>query len=163
MREMSMKKVAVVLSVMALLALAAVLIGAANGANGSQHLVVDVKWVSFSPANSANSPKGAAYYAELDVFREGEIGGVPIGEGHQMTMATQPIGTSGALGLWVFRIFGEGELHATISPRDPNLPCSSQNCIGVITGGTGIYLGASGDFSRENLNGGENRVTFNFN
>jgi len=152
-----MTKIIMVLGVVALLAVVGIFMGVANAKSAVGELTIDAKFVAFFPDRSANLPEGVPYYSVLDIFKEGEIGGVPIGEGHLMNMATEPIGTSGTISRWVVRIFGEGEIHLSTGPRIGPAPQ-----LGAIIGGTEIYRGASGDFSRETIGGGELRITFHF-
>ena len=65
-----MKKIIMVLGVVALLAVAGISMGVANAKPGGQELVLDTKITFLFPGASNTLDKGAAEYLESVLFRE---------------------------------------------------------------------------------------------
>lgn len=151
-----MKRIIMVLGVMALLAVAVVSMGVANGAPGGRELIMDALVVEISPGVSTTLDKGQTEYVELDLFEEGDAGGVAIGEGDGMSMATEPMGVAGTMGLFVYEIFGEGEIPVS---SGPGLAGDPGGRTGAIIGGTGLYRGTTGE---HNVTFIEGVITINF-
>ena len=133
-----MKKIIAVMGVVTLLAVIVLSIGVVSG---DEELKVDVL-TTFATGSTVNLPAAGMAYVEQDIFDEGDAGGTVIGQVTIMVMATKPVGVSEAMGLFVYKIFGEGEIHVTTGPsRSTN----SDGTTGVITGGTGVFRGVSGE------------------
>ena len=143
-RGENMKKLLMVLGVMALLAAALSVTAATTTADDDDKLVVDVD-STFIPSTSFLLAKGELGYVEGDVFEEGQTGvAAPIGKLIGSFVATEPVGTRGSFNHWVYRIFGEGDIHVAHVREDAagNPPFE-----GAITGGTGEFEGEAGEFS----------------
>lgn len=125
-------------------------------AQAANQLVVD--WVlTFSSAGpSINLDKGDRSYGEFDLYAEGTVGiEDPTGEGKWDGVATEPVGTTGWYESETYHIFGQGVIEG-VSTGPP--------WEGAIVGGTGVFAGASGEYS-VTCEGFEGfcRITFTFN
>lgn len=69
-----MKKVVMVLGVVAPLAVAGISAGVANAKQEGQELKVDALVTEITPRASITPAKGEAAHAELDLFEEGDAG-----------------------------------------------------------------------------------------
>ena len=154
-----MKKIIMVLGVVALLVVAAVSMGVANAKPGGQELMVDAVITNLTPGSSSTLNKGETLYVEFDLFRQGDAGGEVIGEGDFMGMSTAG-NVSGAMGLFVYRIDDIGEIHVSAGSGTGVDP---EGRIGAIIGGTGIYRGVTGEYHHKSVGGGELHITFKFN
>ena len=156
-------KVAImVLGAMALLVVAVVSIGVANGAAGGQELIVDAFVPEQIPGPSITLGKGEDEYAKLVLYEEGNAGGVAVGKGAAMLIATEPVNVHGIMGLFVYEIFGKGEIHISAGPGTPRDPGGR---IGAIIGGTGTYRGVTGEYHHVAVDDPVTflRITFKFN
>jgi len=95
------------------------------------------------PGGSINLDKGEPEYAELALYEQGDAGGAAIGEGDVMIIATAPVGVQENMGLWVYKIFGKGEIHVSTGPGTGRNPGGR---IEAIIGGTGFYRGVTGEY-----------------
>ena len=154
-----MKKIIMVLGVVALLAVAAVSMGVANAKPGGQELKVDALITTISPGPSPALAKGATLYVEFDLFRQGDAGNEVVGEGDFMGMSTAG-NVSEAMGLFVYRLDGKGDIHVSSGAGTGLAP---EGRIGAIIGGTGIYRGVTGEYHHKAVGGGEIHITFKFN
>ena len=145
-----MKRLLIVLGVLALLAgglslTLATTVGAHGTGPPPKTLVVVYGSLIFASDGTANVDKGLRVYQEWELWdTEGDI----IGEVKFDAVVTEPAGTPGWYGPESFDIFGEG----VIEGLSQGLPWR-----GVIIGGTGIFAGASGEYS-----GSGAGVTFSF-
>ena len=158
-----MKKIITVLGVMALLALAGISMDVVNAKPGGQELVVDTRVTLVVPGNSSTLNKGEVEYAESVLFKEGACelscpsvdGDEVIGMFRANLMATEPIGTFGAIGTLVYSL-PEGDIHVSIQSVEGVVT-------GVIIGGTGDFRGAAGEYSSIRLRPRDRQATFKFN
>lgn len=145
-----------ILGVVALLA--AVSMGVASQPRGVPEFRLDGEIMLLIPGYSSTLEEGERLYAEIDLYGEGDLGGVIIGKGHYMAMGTAPVGVSGSMGLFFYEIFGEGEIHVSVGPGSGFTPPR----VGVIIGGTGIYRGVTGEYSHV-TDAPDLYITFKFN
>jgi len=137
-----MRKIIMVLGVVALLAVAAVSFGIINADSDDQEqLTLDALVDVVTPADPTALPKGATYYAALDLFGEGDAGGTVIGKLDSMTMSTAPADVLEGMSLSVYKIDGEGEIYVAFGPGNAFI----EGTPGAITGGTGKYRSATGE------------------
>jgi len=124
-------------------------------AEAANQLVMDVVF-TFSTGVSSSLDKGDRSYGEFDLFEEGTVGiEERIGEGKWDEVITEPVGTTGWYGSNTFHVFGQGVIEG-VSTGPP--------WEGAIVGGTGVFAGASGEYS-STCEGFEGfcRITFTFN
>ena len=149
-----------VLGVVALLAAAGVSLGVANAKPGGQELRLDTVSTDLAPSDILSLAKSGMIYAKADIFQEGDAGGTVIGQVDVMAMKTTGSGENVlAMGLFTYKIFGEGEIHVSHGPGNSTL---SEGRSGVITGGTGNFRGVGGE-SHVLTVAGVGHATFNFN
>ena len=154
-----MNKIIAAMGVVAILAAMIFSIGLVSAKSGGQELNVDVR-TTFFTETTGDLPEGGMVHVKQDIFAEGDVGGTVIGQVNIMVMATEPVGVNQAMGLYVYKIFGKGEIYVSTGPsnsRDPD------GTTGAITGGTGQFRGISGEsnFKTEPLVGSS--VNFKFN
>ena len=152
-----MKRLLIVLGVVALAAVAVSVTAASNlSAAAPNQLVLDYVGTFVTPGGTDTLAKGERQYGEFDLFAEGTVGiEERIGEGKWDLVATEPVGTFGWYESETFHIFGQGVIEVV----GTGLPWE-----GAIIGGTGVFSGASGEYSGicEGFEG-FCRVTFTFN
>ena len=150
-----MKRLLIVLGVVALAAVAVSVTAASNlSATAPNQLVVDWVFKFITPGGSDTLDKGERQYGEFDLFAEGTVGiEERIGEGKWDLVSTEPVGISGWYESESFHIFGQGviEIVGVGPPWE-----------GAIVGGTGDFAGASGEYSTECEFEGFCRITLTF-
>ena len=139
-----MKRLHIVLGVVALMAVAVSVTAATNlSAAAPNQLVVDGV-VTFIIDPSSAIGKGEQGYFEGDVFEEGQFGvSPPIGEFKGSFVSTEGIGPGASIGKTVWRISDEGDIWVARVFDDSLTP----EFEGAIIGGTGRFAGASGEYS----------------
>ena len=155
-----MKKLILVMTVVALLVVAAVSVGVANGAPGGQELRFETVNTDLSPGSTTTLPKAGIAAAAFDIYEEGDAFGTIIGQGKAMAMATEDVTVQGAIVIFAFEVTGKGEIHVSSGFGNSSAPGGRP---GVILGGTGIYRGVTGEFLLERIAPGVLLATFKFN
>ena len=129
----------------------------ASDENNPKQLVVHSHTKFIYPDYSASLPEGECGYWEWDLFPEGQWA-PKIGESMSHFVATEPVTTNAAFSHSVHRIFEEGDIFVS------SYHYGWWDGTGVITGGTGAFRGASGEYSFTpcHVCEGGLTVTFNF-
>jgi hypothetical protein len=147
-----------VLLVIALSVVAATTIKADAG-NNPRQLVVDAKFISGGPP-SINLPPGARTWMKFELYPEDQVvPGAEIGEKITDVIVIAKVGISASFNQELYVIDGKGAIfgswyhHGLIEEGE-----------GIITGGTGAFHGASGEYFIDPLPliPLVHRVTFNF-
>lgn len=124
-----------------------------------QRLTVDWRTIFVTPSETIDLEKGERSYSEADVFRVGDADtGTPIGEIKWSAISTEPPGVQGSLTWGVFRLFERGDIHVAVVIDDVD---GTRIARGVITGGTGEFLTATGVYTDAVVGGGA-RATLTF-
>lgn len=154
-----MNKIIAAMGVVAILAAMIFSIGLVSAKPGGQELNVDVR-TTFATGTTGGLPEGKMVHVKQDIFAEGDAGGTVIGQVNIMVMSTEPVGVNQAMGLFVYKIFGKGEIYVSTGPSNSSSP---DGTTGVITGGTGQFRGVSGESNFKTVAGVGSSVTFKFN
>ena len=127
-------------------------------AKARKQLVVDTVFRFSTTGATLTLDKGERFYEEFDLFVEGTFGTEEeeqIGEGKWYGVSTEPAGTEGWWESMTIQFFDEDVIEGV----DTALPWK-----GAIIGGTGVFAGASGEYSGIELGGDPSvsRITFTF-
>lgn len=152
-------RVAAVVTVIAVALVATAGIQGFTSSNGTAPNTLLVEFHStFATDSTSNMDKGERKYGEGELFWPGEgPDGEPIGTWQFTEVATEPVGTPGAIHVGVFRLFDQGEIFVS-SLTEVVEGFFTHN--GAITGGTGEFAGAGGTFT--NLSNSPQLIEFNF-